>query len=185
MCLDITAIIGRDRPRNLVYGQAWSAVGPISMALAGRQIVSLTISRDADAALTRSHCAGVPRRDDELVRRKTALLDEYLRYRAAADLEILLIGTAFQHAVWDALLDIPRGETRSYGQIAADIGKPGAARAVGAACAANPVALLIPCHRAVGAKGKLTGFSAGDGISTKAALLSMEIGQPDLLTSAA
>lgn len=70
-------------------------------------------------------------------------------------------GTAFQHAVWQALSDIPPGETRSYAQIAASIGKPKAVRAVGSACGANPVAVLIPCHRALRTDGTLGGYAYG------------------------
>ena len=70
-------------------------------------------------------------------------------------------GTPFQQKVWRALLEIPAGETRSYGEIAAAVGEPGAARAVGAACGANPIPVLVPCHRVLAAHKKLGGFSAG------------------------
>lgn len=80
--------------------------------------------------------------------------------------------TAFQRQVWQALTDIPYGETRSYGELAQAIGKPGAPRAVGRACGSNPVALLVPCHRAIGADGRLTGYRWG--VERKQALLSQE-----------
>lgn len=70
-------------------------------------------------------------------------------------------GTAFQQSVWRALQNIPTGQTRSYGQIAAALGRPTAARAVGSACGANPLPLLIPCHRVLAAGGRLGGFSGG------------------------
>lgn len=70
-------------------------------------------------------------------------------------------GTEFQQKVWRALLEIPAGETRSYGEIAAAVGAPGASRAVGAACGANPIPILVPCHRVLAAHKKLGGFSAG------------------------
>jgi methylated-DNA-[protein]-cysteine S-methyltransferase len=73
-------------------------------------------------------------------------------------------GTAFQHRVWSALIAIPYGETRSYGQLAADLGNPGASRAVGRANATNPICLLVPCHRVIGADGSLTGFAFGEEI---------------------
>ena len=76
-----------------------------------------------------------------------------LPYRAA--------GTPFQQAVWEQLRRIPYGTTATYGQIAARVGRPGAARAVGGACGANPVPLVIPCHRAVAADGSLGGFTSG------------------------
>lgn len=70
-------------------------------------------------------------------------------------------GTPFQRRVWQALRDIPAGETRSYGELAAAVGRPGSARAVGAANGANPIALALPCHRVVGADGRLTGYAGG------------------------
>jgi methylated-DNA-[protein]-cysteine S-methyltransferase len=81
-------------------------------------------------------------------------------------------GTDFQRAVWEALMDIPYGETRSYGEIARAIGQPQAARGVGAANAANPIALIVPCHRVIGADGSLTGY--GGGLPLKRALLAHE-----------
>ncbi|MDG2287002.1 MAG: bifunctional DNA-binding transcriptional regulator/O6-methylguanine-DNA methyltransferase Ada [Alphaproteobacteria bacterium] len=80
--------------------------------------------------------------------------------------------TAFQRQVWQALSDIPYGETRSYAELAAAIGNPGASRAVGRACGSNPVALLVPCHRAIGADGRLTGYRWG--LERKQALLAQE-----------
>ena len=78
-------------------------------------------------------------------------------------------GTAFQQSVWLALREIPNGEVRSYGQIAAAIGKPGSARAVGQAVGANPLTIVVPCHRVVGSDGALTGF--GGGLEVKEKLL--------------
>ncbi len=82
------------------------------------------------------------------------------------------VGTPFRQRVWRELRRIPAGEVRSYGDIARAIGRPGAARAVGAACGANPVAVLIPCHRAVGADGSMTGFRWA--VDRKVALLERE-----------
>lgn len=76
-------------------------------------------------------------------------------------------GTAFQRRVWAALADIPFGETRSYGQLAAELGNPGASRAVGRANATNPICLLVPCHRVIGADGSLTGFAFGEDIKRR------------------
>jgi AraC family transcriptional regulator of adaptative response/methylated-DNA-[protein]-cysteine methyltransferase len=80
--------------------------------------------------------------------------------------------TAFQQRVWRALMEIPRGETRTYSQIAEAIGSPRAVRAVGTACGANPLALLVPCHRAIGANGSLTGYRWG--LERKRKLLAIE-----------
>jgi len=88
------------------------------------------------------------------------------------DLELKMGGTDFQLRVWNALRTIPYGETRSYGEIAAQIGSPKAARAVGLANAHNPIAVIVPCHRVIGADGTLTGF--GGGLGRKSALLGLE-----------
>ncbi len=81
-------------------------------------------------------------------------------------------GSDFQRSVWSALLTIPFGETRSYGEIAHQVGKPGASRAVGAANGRNPVSIIAPCHRVVGSTGKLTGFAGG--LEAKRFLLELE-----------
>ncbi len=90
------------------------------------------------------------------------------------DLPLALRGTPFQLSVWAELRRIPFGETRTYGQLAAVLGKPGASRAVGRANGANPLPLVIPCHRVIGANGTLTGFSALGGVGTKRRLLEFE-----------
>ena len=84
-------------------------------------------------------------------------------------------GTEFQKRVWEALLTIPFGETRSYGEIARQIGKPTASRAVGAANGRNPISIIAPCHRVIGSTGDLTGFAGG--LAAKKCLLGIEKGQ--------
>ncbi|MFM1693919.1 methylated-DNA--[protein]-cysteine S-methyltransferase [Aeromonas salmonicida] len=84
-------------------------------------------------------------------------------------------GTAFQQAVWQALCDIPYGETRSYGDIARAIGKPAAVRAVGAANGRNPLSIIVPCHRVIGQNGSLTGYAGG--LPIKQQLLALECAQ--------
>ena len=88
------------------------------------------------------------------------------------DLPVRLQGSAFQQAVWDELRRIPYGTTTTYGAVAAAIGRPGQARAVGSAVGANPVGIIVPCHRVIGANGSLTGF--GGGLDNKVALLTRE-----------
>jgi methylated-DNA-[protein]-cysteine S-methyltransferase len=95
--------------------------------------------------------------------------------RAIDGLPVVMTGTPFQRAVWTALRDIPCGETRSYGEIARRIGRPSAVRAVGLANGANPVGIVVPCHRVIGANGTLTGY--GGGVERKHWLLAHE-GQP-------
>jgi methylated-DNA-[protein]-cysteine S-methyltransferase len=88
------------------------------------------------------------------------------------DLALDPIGSAFQHSVWNALLEIPYGETRTYGAIAKNIGQPRSARAVGLANNQNPIAIVVPCHRVIGANGAITGY--GGGITRKKWLLQLE-----------
>ncbi|MCH9680365.1 MAG: methylated-DNA--[protein]-cysteine S-methyltransferase [Deltaproteobacteria bacterium] len=88
------------------------------------------------------------------------------------DLRLRLLGTEFQCEAWDALCRIPFGQTRSYGEQAGSLGRPGAARAVGHANGQNPIAIIVPCHRVVGADGRLTGF--GGGLEAKRWLLELE-----------
>ncbi|PWE53524.1 cysteine methyltransferase [Metarhizobium album] len=92
--------------------------------------------------------------------------------RRAFDLALDFVGTPFQRQVWAALLAIPYGETRSYGQLAETLGRPSAARAVGAANGRNPISIITPCHRLIGANGDLTGFAGG--LDNKRFLLALE-----------
>ncbi|CAM5313392.1 methylated-DNA--protein-cysteine methyltransferase [Streptomyces tanashiensis] len=90
------------------------------------------------------------------------------------DLPLNLIGTPFQLRVWEGLLRIPYGETRTYGELAEELGNPGASRAVGLANGKNPVSIIVPCHRVIGAGGSLTGY--GGGLDRKQRLLAFESG---------
>jgi methylated-DNA-[protein]-cysteine S-methyltransferase len=92
--------------------------------------------------------------------------------RQSFSLPLDMRGTPFQNQVWEALLAIPFGETRSYGQLANQLGNPKATRAVGAANGRNPIAIVVPCHRVIGLSGKLTGFAGG--LQAKAHLLDLE-----------
>ena len=128
-----------------------------------------------DGALTSLERTEEPCRDtcDGLLLRAKAQLDEYFAgTRRRFDLPLAPEGTAFQKKVWAALETIPYGETRTYGELAAMIGSPKAARAVGGANHANPISIIIPCHRVIGADGSLTGY--GNGLPMKAYLLNME-----------
>jgi AraC family transcriptional regulator of adaptative response/methylated-DNA-[protein]-cysteine methyltransferase len=100
------------------------------------------------------------------------VLSQFTEHPAALDLPLDLRATAFQMRVWEALRRIPRGETRSYAQLAASLGQPTAVRAVARACATNPVAVVIPCHRVIGSDGKLTGYRWG--VERKKKLLELE-----------
>jgi methylated-DNA-[protein]-cysteine S-methyltransferase len=114
--------------------------------------------------------------DDDAVLRETAqqLAEYFAGMRTSFDLPLTLAGTAFQRRVWEQLQRIPYGETVSYGQVAAGLGlPPGASRAVGLANGANPIPVVVPCHRVVGANGTLTGY--GGGLPRKQHLLSLEL----------
>ncbi len=127
-----------------------------------------------------------PARDSNWVRGERSLaplrlqLEEYFAgERRAFELDLAPSGTPFQLSVWRALCAIPYGETASYGEIAAAVGQPGAARAVGGANNRNPIAIVVPCHRVIGAGGSLTGY--GGGLPRKRQLLALEAGVPALV----
>ncbi|MBP2474447.1 methylated-DNA-[protein]-cysteine S-methyltransferase [Crossiella equi] len=102
-------------------------------------------------------------------------LEQYFaRERTGFDLPMSLHGTEFQRSVWQLLLEIPYGETATYGELAQRLGKPNAARAVGLANGKNPVSIIVPCHRVIGSTGDLTGY--GGGLATKRRLLDFERG---------
>ncbi|GAC1470072.1 MAG: methylated-DNA--[protein]-cysteine S-methyltransferase [Gemmatimonadaceae bacterium] len=116
-----------------------------------------------------------------LVETERQLKEYFSGQRKEFDLKLDLAGTAFQRKVWNALLTIPFGETRSYGQLARQIGNPDAVRAVGAANGRNPVSIIAPCHRVIGSTGKLTGFAGG--LDAKAYLLALEGAKTTSFTS--
>ena len=116
------------------------------------------------------------RRSDEAFAAAGEQLDQYFAgERRDFDLPLDLRGTPFQRRVWQALLTIPYGETRSYGELAAQIGRPDRPRAVGAANGRNPVSIVVPCHRVIGSDGGLTGY--GGGLARKRWLLDHEAGR--------
>ena len=110
--------------------------------------------------------------EERLEDARTQLTEYFSGERKDFDLPLDLNGTEFQVSVLEALLEIPYGETTSYGAIAQQIGRPKAVRAVGAANGRNPIPIIVPCHRVIGSGGDLTGF--GGGLDTKEALLRLE-----------
>jgi methylated-DNA-[protein]-cysteine S-methyltransferase len=124
--------------------------------------------------------AGWSRADDlaVLAEARRQLLAYFAGDRDTFDLALAPQGTAFQRRVWDALRAIPYGTTRTYGEIADDIGAPGAARAVGAANHDNPLAIIVPCHRVIGVSGKLVGYAGG--LDQKRTLLELESAKAQL-----
>ena len=134
---------------------------------------------DNDEAITNLFFKGekVPQdvnvRETALIREAAVQLKDYLAgKRKDFEVPLAMVGTAFQQMVWKALTNIPYGETRSYKQIAESIGNPKACRAVGLANNKNPIAVFVPCHRVIGANGKLVGYA--DGLDMKGKLLGME-----------
>ena len=132
---------------------------------------------EEDDSITRVTWSKVPQEyiqeETELILSCKIQLEEYFAgNRKQFDLPLAPKGTDFQKRVWKALTDIPYGETRTYGEIAAAVGSPKAARAVGMANNKNPIGILIPCHRVVGANGKLVGYAGG--MEKKEFLLELE-----------
>ncbi|MDR1496217.1 MAG: methylated-DNA--[protein]-cysteine S-methyltransferase [Clostridiales Family XIII bacterium] len=146
-----------------------SPVGRIGVASDGESVTHLFFTKQRSEGLF----AEFRERETPLIRGAIKQLREYFDgKRRDFDLPLAASGTAFQCSVWDALCRIPYGETRSYAEIAREVGRPKAFRAIGMANNRNPIAIIIPCHRVVGADGSLTGF--GGGMDAKAWLLGLE-----------
>ena len=153
------------------YAAITTPLGTMRLTTDGRAILELEFDMPAVVALPLS--SGAQRLADAVQDR----LDPYFAGRAVAfDFPVAPSGTPFQQAVWRTLCGIPYGETVSYAEIARRVGRPSAVRAVGAANGRNPIAILIPCHRVIGANGTLTGYSAG--LERKRALLALEAPAP-------
>jgi methylated-DNA-[protein]-cysteine S-methyltransferase len=148
-------------------------------------IGELLLTGTADGELTRLYMQDAPRpftipadwtRDERTSTRAVEQLREYFAgERREFTVPLAPHGTAFEQRVWSALREIPFGETVSYGEIARRIGSPTAARAVGLANGRNPIAVIVPCHRVIGANGSLTGY--GGGLERKRYLLDLEAGR--------
>ena len=163
----------------IFHAVADTSLGEILVAMTERGVclVEFLDSREREAALRRRFPLARLQAADA---RQAAWVGEVVAQVDGASgsangaLPLEIRGTAFQERVWRALREIPPGETRSYGELARRIGRPTSARAVGAACGANPIAVVIPCHRVVGASGALTGYRWG--VARKEALLRRERG---------
>lgn len=147
-----------------------SPIGRIEIVGDGRAVVSLAIERDG-----RLPHDEAPEHSDEVLDRAAEQLGEYFAgERRDFDVPVELRGTAFQRVVWEQLVRLSWGEVVSYGELGAATGRPTAGRAVGGAVGANPVPIIVPCHRVLGADGRITGYSGGEGIPTKSWLLAHE-----------
>ncbi|MBO9687372.1 MAG: methylated-DNA--[protein]-cysteine S-methyltransferase [Mitsuaria chitosanitabida] len=178
------AAASRAAPRHTAWTETATPLGPLLVARNDQGLSGLWFEGQ------KYHPGGVdaPRDDaDPLLRDTVAVLRDYFagKSRDASRSESPALppmsprGTPFQQAVWQALLAIPAGETITYGELAARLGRPEAVRAVAAAVGRNPVSVLIPCHRVVGTDGSLTGYAGG--LHRKEALLTIEGGLPDTL----
>jgi methylated-DNA-[protein]-cysteine S-methyltransferase len=129
--------------------------------------------RAVDGRIKKGLDAEFVEQDDEILEKTRRQVDEYLNgNRKEFDIPLLMVGTDFQKRVWKALTKVPYGVTSTYGQIAEDIGRPKAVRAVGNANSANPISIIVPCHRIIGSDGELVGY--GGGLSVKKRLLKLE-----------
>lgn len=152
-----------------------SPIGPLTLAADEQGLRHIIFSRGSRAFVTPSEWQADASAFDNVQHQ----LGEYFKgIRQSFSLKLAPHGTAFQKRVWNALQSIPYNETCSYGDIAKRLGKPSASRAVGAANGANPLPIVIPCHRVIGSNGSLTGF--GGGIPTKQWLLCHERGEGQL-----
>ncbi len=158
------------------YGIAESALGRVLVAATERGVCAVSIGAgDAtlEAALTAEYPRAAIRRDDEALRPYLeSVLAQCAGHAAATVVPFDVGGTPFQRRVWEALRAIPAGERRTYGEVAAMLGNPQAARAVASACAANRVAIVIPCHRVVRGDGEMGGYRWGE--ERKRSLLAAE-----------
>jgi methylated-DNA-[protein]-cysteine S-methyltransferase len=153
-----------------LHHEAWdvyaSPIGPLTLQAGPRGLTALRFPGEAEGLDPAA-------RNPEALADATEQLDAYFAgERRTFDLELDLHGTAFQRQVWSALRRIPAGETLTYTELARELGRPQAARAIGAAVGATPVPIVVPCHRVVGSDGRLTGYRGG--LERKRALLDLE-----------
>jgi methylated-DNA-[protein]-cysteine S-methyltransferase len=158
----------------MVHAVTDSPIGPLTLVGTGGALSGLYMDEQRYAP------ASYGERDDDAFPDVVGQLREYFAgTRTRFDLELAPVGTPFQQQVWAALREVPYGETTTYGELAAILGRPTAARAVGHANGHNPISIIVPCHRVVGTSGNLTGY--GGGLPRKRFLLALEAGTPALL----
>jgi methylated-DNA-[protein]-cysteine S-methyltransferase len=156
---------------SLFYKTMESPVGKLKLVASDKGLVAVLWQNDRPSRVRLAEMV----EDDQhpvLLKAERELGEYFAGKRTEFSVPLDMRGTPFQKNVWEALLAIPFGETRSYGQLAKQLGNPNATRAVGAANGRNPLSIIVPCHRVIGSSGSLTGF--GGGLETKAQLLDME-----------
>ena len=155
----------------LVYKPIDSPVGRLTLAARHGKLAAILWEHERPNRVRLGEMSLAP--EDSTLSDVERQLGEYFRgERSRFEIELDPVGTEFQRRVWTALLAIPYGETRSYLQMAEELGDPKATRAVGAANGRNPISIVIPCHRLIGSSGRLTGFAGG--LEAKAFLLALE-----------
>lgn len=157
---------------SIYYKWIASPVGPLRLVAEGEAVKAILWEQE-DPGRVRLGSFPQEVSDHPVLAETERQLGEYFAGgRKSFTLKLSPAGTAFQKQVWQALLTIPYGETRSYAQVAGQIGRPRAVRAMGAANGRNPISIIIPCHRVIGSSGDLTGFAGG--IEAKRYLLALE-----------
>jgi methylated-DNA-[protein]-cysteine S-methyltransferase len=157
---------------SLAYKIIESPVGKLKLVASDQGLVAILWDNDRPHRGVPPNELAANEQHPVLVQTEQQLRQYFAGKRKTFSVPLDMRGTRFQKDVWEALLAIPFGETRSYQQIASQLGNPRATRAVGAANGKNPVSIIVPCHRVIGSTGKLTGF--GGGLETKAHLLNLE-----------
>lgn len=156
---------------TLIYRFMNSPVGQLKLIARGQMLVAILWENDRPNRVRLGPMAHDL--NSEILQRTEQQLNEYFAgMRTSFELDLDFSGTDFQKKVWQALLTIPFGETRTYSEIAVHIGSPAAVRAVGAANGKNPISIIAPCHRVIGVSGELTGFAGG--LAAKELLLRLE-----------
>ena len=156
---------------ELAYKTIHSPVGKLKLIASDKGLVAVLWENDK-SKLARLDEAVETHSHPVLIKAERQLGEYFEGKRRSFSVSLDMRGTAFQRNVWEALLAIPFGETRSYRDLARRLGNPHATRAVGAANGKNPISIIVPCHRVIGSNGKLTGFAGG--LETKARLLELE-----------
>ncbi len=157
---------------NYVYKTMPSPVGKLKLVASTRGLAGILWENDKSRRVPHLNSAVVGNDHPVLCEAEKQLTEYFAGTRKKFALPLDFTGTDFNKQVWQALLTIPYGETRTYGQLAKLLGDPSLARAVGAANGKNPISIVAPCHRVIGANGKLTGFAGG--LTVKAFLLNLE-----------
>lgn len=161
-------------PKDICYDEISSPVGRLTLLASSQGLHCILWEDQSNTELCRNFLKQLNRNPQHqwLTKTKAQLTEYFQGNRRTFDLPLCYQGTAFQKQAWHVLRDIPYGKTLSYGEQAQRVGDKNKARAVGLANGANPIPVIIPCHRVIGSNGKLTGF--GGGIEKKALLLALE-----------